>query len=136
VILVDTSVWIDYLRATETPATAILDGLMADSVPFAITGIVYQEILQGADSTESYERLAEYFGTQRFLHPQDPAETHAGAAKLYVRCRCAGVTIRSTIDCLIAQIAIEHQASLLHNDRDFDYLATTTPELQFVIRDW
>lgn len=122
-ILVDTSVWIDYLRGKATPATRTLDRIMDDQRPFAITGVIYQEILQGADSESSCQRLQAYFGTQRFLHPHDPVETHARAAGLYGRCRRAGITIRSTVDCLIAQLAIEHEAVLLHGDRDFTRMA-------------
>lgn len=131
-ILVDTSVWIDYLRGSKTRAIQTLDQMMHDEMPFAITGIVYQEILQGADSDKSYSRLTEYFGTQRFLHPIDPVESHALAAEIYMRCRHAGVTIRSTIDCLIAQIAIEHGVGLLHDDRDFLQMASVVSELKLV----
>ena len=55
--------------------------------PFGITGVIYQEILQGADSEASYQRLGDYFGTQVFYHPLDPVVSHAGAAELYFRCR-------------------------------------------------
>lgn len=132
-ILVDTSVWIDYLRGSKTWAIRTLDQVMLDEMPFAITGVIYQEILQGADSDKSYSRLAEYFGTQRFLHPIDPVESHALAAEIYRRCRRAGVTIRSTLDCLIAQIAIEHGAGLLHDDRDFVQMASVVSELELVV---
>lgn len=130
VILADTSVWIDYLRGEATPATKSLERILAGGAPVAITGVIYQEILQGADSASSYKRLADYFGTQRFLHPLDPIETYARAAELYGRCRRSGVTIRSTVDCLIAQIAVEHDADLLHSDRDFERMATVIPELR------
>ena len=123
-ILVDISVWIDYLRSDATPATHLLDHVMDTEQPFAITGVIYQEILQGADSENSYQRLQDYFSTQRFLHPVDSVETYAHAARIYARCRRAGITIRSTIDCLIAQLAIEHQAILLHSDQDFARMAT------------
>jgi predicted nucleic acid-binding protein len=53
----------------------------------------------------------------------------ASAARIYSRCRKAGFTIRSTIDCLIAQIAIEQELPLLHSDRDFDQIAAIVPEL-------
>lgn len=129
-ILVDTSVWIDYLRGDAKPATRALDGIMDAQRPFAITGVIYQEILQGADSERSYQWLRDYFGTQRFLHPNDPIETHARAAGIYGRCRRAGITIRSTLDCLIAQLAIEHEAVLLHSDRDFSRMATVVTVLR------
>jgi predicted nucleic acid-binding protein len=130
VILVDTSIWIDFLRGESSPEVERLDVMMTVGLPFGITGVIYQEILQGADSEQSFSRLAEYFGTQRFFHALDPVETHARAAELYARCRRSGITVRSTIDCLIAQIAIEHDLELLHSDRDFDNLASVINELR------
>jgi predicted nucleic acid-binding protein len=130
VILVDTSVWIDYLRGDSTSAVEALEGVFRDSVPFAITGVIYQEILQGADSSVSFRKLSEYFSTQRFLHPLDPIHSHAHAAELYRRCRRAGVTIRSTVDCLIAQVALEHDVILLHSDRDYVNMAGVITELR------
>ena len=105
---------------------------MEHRYPFGLTGIIFQEILQGAGSTEDRATLADYFGSQRFYHPLDPIATYAGAAALYGRCREQGVTIRSSIDCLIAQIAIEHDLRLLHNDRDFLRMASPIAELRFL----
>lgn len=129
-ILVDTSVWIDFLRQRQTAAVQSLGRVMVHDFGFGLTGIIYQEILQGADTPESFERLADYFGSQRFYHPRDPLQTYAAAASLYRRCREQGVTIRSSIDCLIAQIAIEHGLLLLHSDRDYTAMQSVIPELQ------
>jgi predicted nucleic acid-binding protein len=52
--------------------------------------------------------VSEYLGSQTFYHPRDPVESHREAALIYFRCRQAGVTIRSALDCLIARVAIEH----------------------------
>lgn len=103
---------------------------MERDIPFAITGVIYQEILQGADSDENYQNLAEYFSTQRFLHPTDNIEVHARAAELYRLCRSQGVTIRSTIDCLIAQIAIDSDSTLLHSDKDFTHMSRVIADLK------
>jgi predicted nucleic acid-binding protein len=130
-ILIDTSVWIDWLRGTGTAATEALDQVLSNVLPFGITGVIYQEILQGADSPESFQRLADYFCTQRFYHPKDPVETYAQAANLYMHCRRRGVTIRSTVDCLIAQLALEHDLLLLHSDRDFGRMQEVAPALRF-----
>lgn len=129
-ILVDTSVWIDYLRQRETPATNALEEIMERSYPFGLSGIIYQEILQGAVSPEDFDRLVEYFGSQRFYHPVDPVESYAAAGALYCLCRRNGVTIRSSIDCLIAQIAIENDLSLLQSDRDFVGMQAVVSELR------
>lgn len=103
--LVDTSVWIDYFNQTHTPAIAKFEDLLTQGYPFGITGVIYQEILQGAGSPASFTRLQTYLGTQRFYHPRDPISTYSAAALLYNQCRRASITIRSSIDCLIAQIA-------------------------------
>jgi predicted nucleic acid-binding protein len=87
--------------------------------------------LQGAASQESFKLLVEYFSTQRFYHPMDPIQSYAAAASLYRRCRQKGITIRSSIDCLIAQVAIEHRLLLLHSDRDYVAMQTVLPELRF-----
>jgi predicted nucleic acid-binding protein len=60
---------------------------------------------------------------QKFYHPKDQRVSFAEAARIYFNCRRKGVTIRSTIDCIIAQTAIEYDLLLLHNDRDFDAIA-------------
>ena len=128
--LVDTSVWIDYLTQRQTRPATWLQQILDRDYPFGITGVIYQEILQGADSETSYRRLQVYLSTQVFYHPRDPVETYAEAARLYFRCRRAGVTLRSTVDCLIAQVAIEHDLLIAHNDRDFELLAGVVPEVR------
>lgn len=131
-ILVDTSVWIDYLRGRSTTAVDTLEDVLDQRTPFGISAAIYQEILQGAESESDFERLRQHFGTQRFYHPLDPVESHAEAARIYARCRRAGVTVRSTLDCLIAQVAIEHQLHLLHDDRDYVAIARVVPELKLL----
>jgi len=67
--------------------------------------------------------LKSYLETQIFYIPKNPIESFAQAAQLYRNCRTKGITPRSTIDCLIVQIAIEHDLFLLHNDKDFERIA-------------
>ncbi len=128
--LVDTSVWIGYLRRAANPAVAWFEDILDRGYPFGITSVIYQEILQGADSEASFDRLADYLSTQVFYHPLDPEASYQAAARLYVRCRRAGITVRSSVDCLIAQVAMEHDLLLLHDDRDFDRIAGVEPELR------
>ena len=96
---------------------------------FGITGVIFQEVLQGAASQAKFDYLTEYLGSQPFYHPQGPIESYKEAALIYFRCRRAGVTIRSAVDCLIARVAIEHDLVLLHDDRDFEKMAGVIPEL-------
>jgi len=128
--LIDTSVWIDFLRGEDNDAVSQLKELLRNEVPFFLTPVVYQEILQGADSKKRFEQYRDYFGTQRYVHPVDPIESYSEAAKLYFRCRKEGITIRSTIDCLIAQIALEHDLTVLHNDRDYEMMAQAITKLK------
>lgn len=128
--LVDTSVWVDYLRGTSTQSVDKFQRILDEARPFGITSLIYQEVLQGTDSDVSFARLETYLRSQRFYHPQDPLATYAEAARIYFRCRRKGITVRSTIDCLVAQIAIENDLLLLHSDRDFDDIASVVPELQ------
>ena len=97
--------------------------------PVGLTGAIYQEVLQGVSSRGEFDRLSEYLGSQTFYHPRDPVESRREAALIYFRCRQAGVTFRSAIDCLIARIAIEHDLVLLHDDQDFENMAGVIPEL-------
>lgn len=129
-ILIDTSAWIDWLRGDASSAVSALERVIATGVPFGLTAVIFQEILQGARSRKSFERLEAYFGSQRFYQPLDPVTSHAAAASIYAESRRAGITIRSTIDCLIARIAIEHDLLLLHNDRDFPLMKRAAPALR------
>jgi predicted nucleic acid-binding protein len=129
-ILVDTSAWIDFLSGSDTPAAVALDGLIDRQVPFGLTEIILQELLQGVPSEDEFDRLYSYLRTQRFFGPTKGLESHSEAARIYFRCRRKGITVRSTIDCLIAQVAIENDLLLLHNDRDYPQISRAIPELQ------
>lgn len=128
--LVDTSVWIGYLRERESEAVTRFVDVLDLGLPFGITGVVYGEVLQGARTPMDFERLKEYLSTQRFYHPRDPILSYEEAARLYYRCRRGGVTVRSTIDCLIARVAIEHDVTLLHDDGDFVNMGRVVTELK------
>jgi predicted nucleic acid-binding protein len=94
-----------------------------------LTGVVYQEVVQGVSSRREFEQTSEYLGSQTFFHPRDLIESHREAARIYFDCRRAGVTIRSAIDCLIARVAIEHDLVLFHDDRDFEKMAEVVDDL-------
>jgi len=130
--LVDTSVWIDYFKEVTNHATKKLISILDRRDPFGITSVIYQEILQGAASEKDFTQLKTYFSTQLFFEPQDAILTYEAAAKLLYLCRKKGITIRSTIDCFIAQIAIENNLVLLHNDKDYKQIQTIAPKLSLV----
>lgn len=125
-ILVDTSVWIDWLRQGARPASKRLDRLI-DEDDIVLAPVVVQEILQGARGAEQLAELRAYFDDQPMLWPS--IKTYADAGGLYARCRWAGITPRSPHDCLIAQLAVEYRVPLLHDDKDFTMLARVEPAL-------
>jgi predicted nucleic acid-binding protein len=128
--LVDTSVWVDYLRGGNTPQVRTLKELLVGEEIVGVAPIILQEILQGADSDERFEKWRRYFEGLCCYTPAVPVESHVAAARLYQSCRRAGKTPRSSNDCLIARIAIEHELTLLHDDRDFDSIAAVIPDLR------
>lgn len=129
-ILVDTSVWIGYLRGDRTERIDALETLLDRGVPCALSDLIAMEILQGVKDDGDAERLAAYLETQRRVAPNDGWTAHLEAARLHRRCRAVGVTVRSTVDCLIARLAVEHDLVLLHDDRDYDRIATVEPRLR------
>ena len=130
-ILVDTSVLIDFLRGVEGEGPAKLQQVVDDGLPFGITELIYQELLQGAATARDFARLKEYLDTQTFYELKYGRESYARAARLYFDCRRAGYTLTSTIDCLIAETALEHNLILLHTDKDYERIRKVARELRF-----
>lgn len=128
--LVDTSVWVDYLRGSATSQVRALKDLLSGEEIVGTAPIILQEILQGAESVDRFETWRKYFAELFCYLPRDPVQSHVDAARLYQDCRKAGKTPRSSNDCLIAQIAIENNLVLLHNDRDFDAIACVVGQIR------
>lgn len=126
-ILVDSSVLVPFLRGHETTATGLLAGALEQGVDVFLTPIVFQEVLQGARDEREWRVLDAYLSTQPLVHPADPLATHRHAARIHFDCRRRGLTVRSTIDCFVAQLALEHELALLHDDRDYDAIARVRP---------
>ncbi|RYF14096.1 MAG: PIN domain nuclease [Comamonadaceae bacterium] len=126
-LLLDSSVWIDIHRARATTATRYVEA-REDYEEIATTGIIFQEVLQGIREPADYEHMRQVLWSTLILEPRE-LSTHDVAAQLYRAARAAGLTIRKPNDCLIAAIALEHGALLVHNDRDFLALAQVEPSL-------
>jgi predicted nucleic acid-binding protein len=92
-----------------------------------VTPVVIQEVLQGARDEREWRLLDEHLATQPLVHPHDPLASHRDAARIYFECRRRGLTVRSTIDCYIAALALEHGLPLLHDDRDYEAIARVRP---------
>lgn len=127
-LLVDSSVWIDWLRGADTDATRFVQEREAHE-ELALTQMIYLEVLQGVSSERQFAATRRVLGAQTLLQPLDALDTFEAAAQLYRRARQKGLTIRKSTDCLIAAMALEHEAMLVHNDRDFLALAQAAPAL-------
>jgi predicted nucleic acid-binding protein len=126
VIVVDTSVWIDVLNGEASPAAATCVRLIEGGEPVALTDVVFAEILQGLRNNEEAAEVGAHLRAFPILRLQ-ALEDFSLAAELYRTARRHGVTIRKTLDCLIAAPCVRAEAPLLHADADFDRLATCTP---------
>ena len=121
-ILVDTSAWVEYDRATESAVDLRLTDLIASGGPIAVTEPIMMEVLAGARTDEretDLRRLLSRFDLYRF----DAVADFDGAVSIYRRCRKAGVTPRGMVDCVIAAVAWRRGASLLAYDADLDRVA-------------
>lgn len=120
-VLVDTTVWIDFFADRNVLHVAALQELIENEKDLCLCGVILAEVLQGIRSDAEYIETKEYFTDLIFLPMRQM--TFVRAAELYRFLRKRGVTIRKPIDCMIAAVAIENDIRLLHNDRDFDHIA-------------
>lgn len=131
-MLVDSSVWVPYLRGEPMAQVEMLTRALTQSLAIWLAPPILQEVLQGADRQERFNRWDRVLGALPMLLPGDLRATTRAAARLYAQCRWKGVTPRSANDCLIAMYAIEHDVPLLHCDRDFDHIARVDRRLAIV----
>lgn len=124
-IVVDTSVWIDFLNDNATAGAERCVALIEGGEPVALTDVIFTEILQGLGSDREVRLVEDHLRAFPILR-LDRLEDFALAAELYRSARRAGVTIRKTLDCLIAAPCVRTGAPLLHADADFDRLASCT----------
>jgi len=116
-VLVDTSAWVDFFNNFDSKEAQALERLIREEADLLTCGVVVAEFLQGIRRKETLEKLETHFIDMEWLIPQEP-ETYIRAAALYRKLRSQGITIRSTIDCLIAQLAADADVLLLSKDRD------------------
>ena len=117
-ILVDSSVWIDYLRGTETRQTNCLDGLLGTE-PLAIGDLILTEVLQGTTTDKEFRDVLRLLGSLDVV-PLGGQAVAVQAARNFRTLREKGVTVRKTIDCVIATRCIVDGLTLLHSHRDFE----------------
>ena len=124
-VIVDTSVWIDFLQGRETKEVEELESLLSQEKDVFITGIIVQEILTGIK--EKKDRIRVRKELEHFILINPTLETHIQAAEIFDACKKKGFTIRSVIDCLIAALAIEYELTLLERDKDYSYMTKVIP---------
>ena len=129
-ILVDTSILIGYFKGLTGSPYNKFDNIIDNRILFGINNHIYQEVLQGAKTEKEFEQLKQYLNTLVFYEFNDYKKSSEAAALLYIKCRKNGVTIRSTIDLIIVQTAIEYDLYLLHNDNDYTNIAKVIKELK------
>jgi predicted nucleic acid-binding protein len=126
VIVVDTSAWVEFLRATGSAADRTLDRLLAEEAELAVTEMVVAEILAGARDERHWTQLRQRLLALPVLSLGGLAGFEAAAA-LYGRCRRQGVTLRRLVDCLVVVPAFRSGAPILHAGADFDLIARCAP---------
>ena len=122
-LIVDSSVWIDGFNPKKnTPEKAILKQLILNDFPIYLCPIIYQEILQGIREEKVFAQMKTVLQQYRILN-LDLMYVTNHAVDLYRHLRKKGITIRKSVDCLIASYAIIANMHILHNDNDFTQIA-------------
>lgn len=119
-IMVDTTVWIDFFNNNLTPQVTSLENSLKNNEDICICGVILTEILQGIRDNSQYLRTKSYLENLIFL-PMNYS-TFIKSAEIFRYLRKRGITIRKPIDCMIAAVSVENAVPLLHNDRDFDHI--------------
>jgi predicted nucleic acid-binding protein len=121
-ILVDSSIWIDFFNSSRGRGGLELERMIDDSLPLAVTGVVVAEVLQGL--TRDAPVIEQFISQWDLLEPSG-FTTYAESAAIFRLARSKGISL-TTIDALIAAIALEHRTSVFTLDRDFKRIATMT----------
>ena len=116
-VLVDTSAWVDFFNEHPSAEAEALAELIREEADVLTCGVIVAEVLQGLRQTKTRSTIEGHFLDMEWLTPREPA-TYIKTAELYRELRSRGITIRSTIDCLIARLAHDHRTMILSKDRD------------------
>lgn len=117
-VLVDTTVWIDFFANSSFPHVQKLEALLINSEDLCICGIILTEVLQGIRNDSEFRRTRDLFNNLIFLPMRH--SIFLRSAEIYRSLRQKGITIRKSMDCMIASVALENEIPLLDNDKDFD----------------
>ncbi len=125
-IVVDTTVWIDFFQGAETPEDLHLQRLITAGRSLALTDLIFCEIFQGIRENAEFERTRRALLLYPILRMEQLA-TFEHAARICRTCRRRGLIVRKTMDCLIAALCIAEAVELFHKDADFDAIARVAP---------
>ncbi len=131
-ILIDTSIWIDFFRGANSIYKKTLHNLILQDRDICLTDIIMTEILQGIKEDRKFEEVNNNL-LEFPIYSAGDIGTFIQAAQIYRACRKKGRAVRKTIDCIIASIAIENNLELFHNDLDFNLIAECTDLRIFTI---
>jgi predicted nucleic acid-binding protein len=131
-MMVDSSAWVEFLRATGSREHLRIKKALNERTPLLLCTTVLQEVLQGAHNATDMLRLEQGLSHLVRVEPANLFAQARLAAHLYAQCRWSGFTLRSAGDCMIAALAIELNQPVLHRDRDFDHIAAVDLRLKFV----
>jgi predicted nucleic acid-binding protein len=128
--LIDSSAWIEFFRRTGSRANLVVREMVQERLgEVAITEPVLLELLAGAPSGRAFSHIEKLAGGLQMLRV-DASVDYRDAAMTYRAVRRGGHTVRKTMDCLIAAVAVRTGATLVHRDRDFDLLSEALPDLR------
>ena len=131
-ILVDSTVVIDYLKNADNPKVALYRKINASGAKYGIAPFTVTEVLQGARNEKEYKEAKSYLDGLEVFYLPETKESYEKAARVYYNLRRRGVTPRNIIDIYIALIAADNGFPLLHNDRDFEVLVYEIKELRLL----
>lgn len=131
-MIVDTSAWVEYLKATGSFCDLRLQQGLQDGRTLLLPSVVLQEVLQGARSPAHYMALQRELEQLPMFEPLNVHDLHRQAALLYARCRWQGLTVRSPMGCVVAACALEVDMPLLARDRDFADIVKIEPKLKLI----
>jgi Predicted nucleic acid-binding protein, contains PIN domain len=123
-MLIDTSILVQLFRDRSGKARLAYRKLVANR-EYVLSRLTQLELMQGCKSPEEWEELDDYLGNQAYVELK--GQMWPDAARMYFDLRRSGRTVRSVLDCCIAQIAIERRLTLVHNDRDYETIARERP---------
>ena len=119
-LLVDTTVWIDFFRGTESDKVEKLEVAIQNRADICVCGFILTEVLQGIKDEKELVATKQLF--EGLIYLADDRSTFELAATIFRELRRKGTTIRNSIDCLIAATVIQHGVSFLENDRDYKFI--------------